>query len=81
MTQAKQVALKALCVNVTILLFLQDFFFFTVTIDDTKMIMLSQNHLKILFKFKLSDMSQKKSSLIITNLPLNMCLLKPDMCF
>lgn len=56
-------------------------FFFTVTIDDTKMIMLSQNHLKILFQFKLSDMSQKKSSLIITNLPLNMSLLKPDMCF
>lgn len=81
MTQAKQVALKALCVNVTILLFLQDFFFFTVTTDDTKMIMLSQNHLKILFKFKLSDMSQKKSSLIIPNLPLNMSLLKPDMCF
>lgn len=81
MTQAKQVALKALCVNVTILLFLQDFFFFTVTIDDTKMIMLSQNHLKILFQFKLSDMSQKKSSLIIPNLPLNMSLLKPDMCF
>lgn len=81
MTQAKQVALKALCVNVTILLFLQDFFFFTVTTDDTKMIMLSQNHLKILFQFKLSDMSQKKSSLIIPNLPLNMSLLKPDMCF
>ena len=56
-------------------------FFFTVTTDDTKMIMLSQNHLKILFQFKLSDMSQKKSSLIITNLPLNMSLLKPDMCF
>lgn len=45
------------------------------------MIMLSQNHLKILVKFKLSDMSQKKSSLIVTNLSLNMSLLKPDTCF
>ena len=55
-------------------------FFFTLTIDDTKMIMLSQNHLKILVKFKQSDMSQRKSSLITTLPSLNMSLLKPDMC-
>ena len=44
------------------------------------MIMLSQNHLKILVKFKQSNMSQRKSSLIITHPSLNMSLLKPDMC-